>query len=152
MTIETRFKLIAINYLAGFFIIDLVSALPLQTIYNLVNKSQESKNLLVVRTLKVLRIVKIVKLRKYNSTVIDFISQYLPNKQIQKFILSLISICMLSHIFSGLMYQLAKSSNFDQDTWIGRMRDDQVDGGISFDGDYTQGGIRMYCLAIYWAA
>ena len=76
LTIETRFKLIAINYLAGFFIIDLVSALPLQTIYNLVNKSQESKNLLVVRTLKVLRIVKIVKLRKYNSTVIHFISQY----------------------------------------------------------------------------
>ena len=79
LTIETRFKLIAINYLAGFFIIDLVSALPLQSIYNLVNKSQ-SKNLLVVRTLKVLRIVKIVKLRKYNSTVIDLVSQYLPNK------------------------------------------------------------------------
>ena len=39
LTIETRFKLIAINYLAGFFIIDLVSALPLQSIYNLVNKS-----------------------------------------------------------------------------------------------------------------
>lgn len=78
LTLETRFKLIAINYLAGFFIIDLVSALPLQTIYNLVNK-QQSKNLLVVRTLKVLRIVKIVKLRKYNSTVTIFISQYLPN-------------------------------------------------------------------------
>ena len=38
LTLETRFKLIAINYLAGFFIIDFVSALPLQTIYNLVNK------------------------------------------------------------------------------------------------------------------
>lgn len=29
LTLETRFKLIAINYLAGFFIIDFVSALPL---------------------------------------------------------------------------------------------------------------------------
>ena len=29
LTLETRFKLIAINYLVGFFIIDLVSALPL---------------------------------------------------------------------------------------------------------------------------
>ena len=44
---------------------------------------------------------------------------------------------MLSHIFSGLMYQLAKSNNFDQDTWIKGMRDDQVKGVIKFDGDYT---------------
>lgn len=30
LTIETRFKFIAINYFAGFFLIDFVSALPLQ--------------------------------------------------------------------------------------------------------------------------
>lgn len=98
--LETRLKFIAINYLfGGFFIFDLIAAIPLEQIII----QEDDKDFSTFRMIKLLRLFKLIKLSKYNNRLRQMIKTSIDIR-----LVIAITICgLMSHISACLLYQSA---------------------------------------------
>ncbi|CAD8102523.1 unnamed protein product [Paramecium sonneborni] len=121
-------KIVLMNYLKGWFTVDLLSCLPLNYIMDSTiseNDNMNSKNIKLFKLLKLPRMYRLLKLIRF----ID-IMKYLGISEIMEFfqfnygfsrLLSLlISVCLVIHFSGCLWYYVAAFNDFDAQTWVSR--------------------------------
>lgn len=114
-------KIVLMNYLKGWFTVDLLSCLPLNYIMDSTiseNDNMNSKNIKLFKLLKLPRMYRLLKLIRF----ID-IMKYLGISEIMEFfqfnygfsrLLSLlISVCLVIHFSGCLWYYVAAFNDFD---------------------------------------
>ncbi|CAD8179140.1 unnamed protein product [Paramecium octaurelia] len=121
-------KIIFMNYLKGWFTVDLISCLPLNYVLDGVqaeNGNMKSQNIKLFKLLKLPRMYRLFKIIRF----IDMM-KYLGISEIMEFfqfnygfsrLLSLlISVCLVIHLSGCLWFYVAAFNDFDSYTWVSR--------------------------------
>jgi hypothetical protein len=140
---ECRFKQIALNYLAGWFFIDLLATLPTQ-LFQVDDTGQNRLARLgrlprLYRLTKILRLIKVLKSLTYNrhvSKIMNRINLTSGRMRIAKSVL-LAAFCV--HIIACFWFMQAKFVGLDPTTWVYRK------------GYVDQSDIMNYTYSVYWA-
>ncbi|KAH8055499.1 voltage-gated potassium channel [Aureococcus anophagefferens] len=152
-----------LNYVLGWFALDLVSSIPFDCITGSVLPSMQPAKLLkvakVAKVFKLLRLSKAMKIFKEGSPMADYADDVLFHSSTQtviKVISILVSASLLCHWLACLMALsgdgfLDNYSN-DEDDWLSLLRDggnpiDDWEGKSANDWDT----LSRYNAAIYWA-
>lgn len=146
--VKSRTKII-VNYLKSWFIIDVLSILPISTIMQPNSKKSANYSSLLriarlpklyrlVRLTKLFRMIKMVKkgnMNKFTKFIMDKI-KLTPN--MEKLLYFICGFLILNHCSACIWYLMAKLQNFSPDCWVTRM------GYI--DSDITE----IYIISFYW--
>lgn len=116
---EVDRKKIAINYLKGWFIFDIIAILPINYFFNEGGGVNDLARLArlprLYKLVKVFRIVKQTgKIKKYAAEVLQI------GMVVERGISFLLIIGITTHVFSCLWYFVAKWDNFGPDTWVAK--------------------------------
>lgn len=128
-TVEKSWKKILINYLKGWFFLDLVASFPFQVFevfgmnsgggkYNTLRKLARLPRLM--RIFRVLRIVKLIKVIKNNKGLQQLLDKISMNPGIMRLITTLVIISVCVHVYSCLWFLQAKMLGFFPDSWVYR--------------------------------
>lgn len=137
-----------INYLKGWFFLDLIASFPFQILdlvgfggnssqFNALRKLARLPRL--ARLIRVLRILKIVKVLRNNRSIQNFFDKISMNPGTMRLVTSLIAIGVIVHVFSCLWFLQAKMQDFYPDSWVVRT------GSMEEESNY------QYLKAIYWS-
>jgi hypothetical protein len=126
----TSVATIFLNYLNGWFLVDLISVFPFYLIENSMKLeegvgSQSGIFFLfrlpkLYRLIRLVRFVKITKLLNSNAFLQKFESIFNLNSGFLKLFTFFITITITCHIFSCVWYYMAKLDDFSPDTWVAR--------------------------------
>lgn len=142
---ETRLKYIAINYLTGWFVVDLLATIPTQVFE--VDGEQSDTNRLarlgrlprLYRLTKILRLVKVFKSLTYNRAFNKMTGKINLTSGRTRILKSVLVAFFLVHIIACFWFMQAKFNDFDMTTWVYRMN--VVD--MPF--------FMQYVYSVYWA-
>jgi hypothetical protein len=145
-TVEYRWKPILINYLKGWFFLDLIACFPFQLLdligfgqggqYNTMRKLVRLPRL--ARIFRVMRVFKLITMIKNNKTVQNFLEKLSMNPGIMRLITTLIFVSILVHVYACLWFLQSKWSEHDPDTWV-------------FRYDYVNELPKLqYIASVYW--
>lgn len=99
-------KIISNNYLTGWFIIDLLSVIPFDILFNLGNINKISRFTRIgkiSKLIKLTRIVRIAKIARVSSKLVKHLSHLLKiGASTERLILLLISFFALQHVIACL--------------------------------------------------
>ena len=99
-------KIISNNYLTGWFIIDLLSVIPFDILFNLGNINKISRFTRIgkiSKLIKLSRIVRIAKIARVSSKLVKHLSHLLKiGASTERLILLLISFFALQHVIACL--------------------------------------------------
>lgn len=121
---------IFLNYLNGWFLVDLISVFPFYLIENSMQLDEgigSNSGIFFLfrlpklyRLIRLVRFVKITKILNSSSFLQKFESIFNLNSGFLKLFTFFITIAITSHIFSCVWYYMAKLDNFNPDTWVAR--------------------------------
>jgi len=122
-------KILALNYLKSWFILDLIAVFPLDVIENVVIDNDQSSSKVrynfFLRLIRIPRLYRLVKIVKLNS-LFKFIRgnkalEWLElNSILMKLASFFIVVVTVVHIMACLWYFVARLDNNDPETWIAR--------------------------------
>ena len=106
-------KYIALNYIRGWFFIDLVSSTPLSFIDVEDTSAEDVDNVQIMRIFRLMRtwsrVVRMLKVLKMNQSIIDFQNNYEINPTYAKLLKGLIYSGVVTHLFSCGWYVYAQA-------------------------------------------
>lgn len=154
--LETRMKMIAVNYFQTWFPLDFLACIPFQYLepgsLNTGNSEQaassrdESGNLArlaklprMYKLLKIVRLFKLVRLMKYNRSINRILNLYNMNEGIKRLIQVLFWMLFLVHLMGCLFFLVAKFDEFRPATWV------------SQNGLIDTEPSRQYLFSVNWA-
>lgn len=112
-------KLIALNYLYGWFLFDFISVLPFGYFLRETKGLNELTRLM--RITRLYKMIKIFRLVKQSGKIQRYAQEMLKiGMVVERAIGFFFLIGITTHIFACLWYFLAKWNNFDPDTWVAR--------------------------------
>jgi hyperpolarization activated cyclic nucleotide-gated potassium channel 2 len=129
--VEDRLGKIVVNYLSGWFLLDLFACIPFQFIFNTEGGGGGKYNKLVrlarlprlYRLLRILRVFKIMKTMKQNNNFKKYFQWFRMNPGISRMLKVLILVIFLVHLTACFWYLTAKLDDFHPDTWVMRHQD-----------------------------
>ena len=146
-TLITNRRLISINYLKSWFVIDIVASFPYSILEMIQSNSSSVSSKSIVRVVKVPRIYRLLRISKLfkvmmhsGNNLFEKIRDYLGIKHSSMKLLTsalLIAICI--HVAACFWYYIAKLYNFDDTTWV--FQKQLLDAPAS----------SMYITCLYWA-
>jgi hypothetical protein len=142
-------RMIIINYLRGWFIIDSVSILPISyfmeggsttsKINNLTRIGKIPRLYRLLRLAKLMRMLKMVKRGNSSKITKFFLEKLKVNANTERLIYFILGFLALNHFFACLWYFVAKMQDLDPDCWVVRL-------GYT---DYPE--YEMYMISFYWS-
>ncbi|KRX02099.1 Cyclic nucleotide-binding protein [Pseudocohnilembus persalinus] len=139
--IESSFQKIAVHYLTGWFIIDLVAIFPFQHTLKKSKSSSYNKLFRLLRLPRLYRLTKILKLSQGGQdSILSKINDVLQmNIGVRKMLQILLMMVGMSHFAASFWYFLAKLDDYAEDTWVSRY------------GIIEQSYFSKYISSFYWA-
>lgn len=147
--VEVRHKKIALIYLAGWFWIDLVAAVPFQLLEKTWESSDTSDLKLarvtriprLYRIIRVLRLLKLFRLtKKRSATGFNIIQRlFAMTSAVSNMLWLCIILLFITHLVACLWYLQAKYTDFEDDCWVIK------------EGMYGQDVLSLYIVSFYWA-
>lgn len=156
-TYEYSLKKIAVNYLTGFFSVDLMASIPFTDLVGGAEEEVEAAgqqstggpkaNSLIklarlqrlYRLMRIIRIVKLLNVDNYSRSLSRTVSKYKIGNQISRMFKIVGLIMLTSHLFSCFFYMAAKFQDFSPATWV-------VSKGFENDNEF-----KLYQRAVYWS-
>ena len=137
------------NYLRSWFLLDLVSSLPLELIDVVLKAFSTSgddgsggssglKALRALRLVRLLRLLRLLKIQKYINQLEDALTINLNSLQLVKVVGG---ICYLMHLLGCAWFWLADNAPEGRETWITQYGLIPPDAGVWY----------LYSVSIYWA-
>ena len=127
-TFETNLKKISMNYLTGFFLIDLVASVPMNLFIgnNAEQKaSTNTTNLLKLarlqrlqKLMRIIRIVKLVNMDNYSEYISRWMVKMKISQSVRRVGKLMGSSLLLVHLFSCFFFMAAKFNDFSENTWV----------------------------------
>ncbi|CAI2381154.1 unnamed protein product [Moneuplotes crassus] len=112
-------RLIALNYLKGWFIFDIISILPIEYLIGDTRGLNDLARL--ARVLRMYKLVKIFRLVKQSGKIQKYAQEWLQIGMIvERSITFLFLIGITTHVFACIWYFLSKWYDFSHDTWVYR--------------------------------
>lgn len=137
-------KKICINYLTSWFILDLISVLPINQLtsgsftYNKITRiSRLPKLYRLVKLTKLLRITKASK-RNVNNVTKFFMEKLKINGNIKRLIVLILAFLLLNHLCACFWYFVAKLQDLSPDSWVVRL------------GYVDSSNFELYINSFYW--
>ncbi len=145
--LETSRRTIAINYLTGWFFIDVVASIPADLVESLILGSSQldTRVLRLARLPRLYRLIRATRLFKLSSifkegSLFGRLSEFF---QVNAGLLRLFSFMLVAvtciHIMGCFWYYFAKIDDLGPDTWVVRF-------GLQDSGNAT-----IYLASVYWA-
>lgn len=130
--IEMSLSRITVNYVTGWFFLDLIACLPFQLIFPTESQGDGGKyNKLIrlarlprlYRLLRILRLFKLLKSMKKNENFKVYFERFRKNPGISRMLKMLIMIIFLVHLTACFWFLSAKLEEFTDDTWVVRFEE-----------------------------
>ena len=139
-------KKIIYNYVSGWFIIDVISALPFHFIlndsfhiYNTIARLIRLPRILsLIRLFKLVRMVRLLKNKDSNSFTRFLLDIFKINANIERLIYFIFAFLLLNHLAACLWYWIAKIQDFNPDCWVTRL------------GYIDSSNFEIYIVSFYW--
>lgn len=152
--IEIKLRTIGINYLSGWFFLDVLATFPTQIFTSGLEGGTGSNKLLrlmrlprLYRLARLMRIFKILKMFKYNKKFNEWFGALKLQASHQKMLTLLLFGAFLIHLFACFWYLTAKFEEFGPGTWVARKG---LLGLSDFSSMYTA-TVQQYVESTYWA-
>lgn len=139
-------KRIVKTYLKTWFIIDLLSVLPINYFFQqttakynaLLRLSRIPKLYRLIRLTKLFRMIKILKKGNVNRVTKFFLEKLKVNANIERLIYFILAFLLLNHISACTWYFCAKLQDLDPDCWVMRL------------GYIDASNAEIYIVSFYW--
>jgi hypothetical protein len=141
--VKNRKKIVK-TYLKSWFIIDLVSVLPIQyftsasQFNNLTRIGRLPKLYRLLKLTKLFRMAKIVKRGNVNRVTKFFLEKLKVNANIERLIYFILAFLLLNHFSACIWYFMAKLQDLSPDCWVTRL------------GYIDSTNFEIYVVAFYW--
>ena len=135
------------TYLKGWFIVDVISILPIDLIVLAISSGQESGTFRVTRLFKLLRLLRLAKLLKLlrllrMGKVFDTLEEkFEMNRGVREALVLSINVLVVSHLTACGWYFLVTLEDNPRATWVFEY----------FGNDPTVGTSDLYVASLYWA-
>ena len=139
----TSWKLISSHYVQTWFIVDILSTLPID---KLIGDGSQTRSLKLIRVIRLVRLFKLVKLlRQKGSQESDEIVTV--NPIVLKISKLLITLVFIAHFFGCFFayLTLSDSNNYESDEYLSWWKTDGI------PTDISENKSKVYLSAIYWA-
>jgi hyperpolarization activated cyclic nucleotide-gated potassium channel 1 len=117
--IRTRREVFS-NYLRGWFLIDLISALPMENIFESIGNTGENKIVKLAKLPRITRLLSLTKMLKFFGYFIktDPLLVFEYNAGIVKLITMIISFVLMVHLMACVWSYIGVLEYDDPDNWI----------------------------------
>ena len=138
-------KKIIITYLETWFIVDLISVLPINEMtstsftYNKITRiSRLPKLYRLVKLTKLLRMTKMSTKGNVNKVTKFFLEKLKINANIERLIFFVLTFLLLNHLCACFWYFMAKLEDLSPDSWVVRL------------GYIDSSNFELYIISFYW--
>ena len=138
-------KKIIKKYLKSWFIIDIISVLPISYIFNpqgkysgLTKISKLPKLYRLVKLTKLLRITKMSSKGNLNKVTKFFMEKLKINANVERLFFFVLTFLLMNHLCACFWYFMAKIEDFSPDSWVVRL------------GYIDSSNIELYIISFYW--
>ena len=138
-------KKIIITYLKTWFIVDLVSVLPINQMtstsfaYNKITRiSRLPKLYRLVKLTKLLRMTRMTAKGNVNKVTKFFLEKLKINANIERLIFFVLTFLLLNHLCACFWYFMAKLEDLSPDSWVVRL------------GYVDSSNFELYIISFYW--
>ena len=138
-------KKIIKKYLKSWFIVDIISVLPISYIFNasgrfsgLTKISKLPKLYRLVKLTKLLRITKMSSKGNLNKVTKFFMEKLKINANVERLFFFVLTFLLMNHLCACFWYFMAKIEDFSPDSWVVRL------------GYIDSSNIELYIISFYW--
>ena len=138
-------KKIVKKYLKSWFIVDIISVLPISYIFNasgrfsgLTKLSKLPKLYRLVKLTKLLRITKMSSKGNLNKVTKFFMEKLKINANVERLFFFVLTFLLMNHLCACFWYFMAKIEDFSPDSWVVRL------------GYIDSSNIELYIISFYW--
>ena len=138
-------KKIIKKYLKSWFIVDIISVLPVSYIFNasgrfsgLTKISKLPKLYRLVKLTKLLRITKMSSKGNLNKVTKFFMEKLKINANVERLFFFVLTFLLMNHLCACFWYFMAKIEDFSPDSWVVRL------------GYIDSSNIELYIISFYW--
>ena len=138
-------KKIIKKYLKSWFIIDIISVLPISYIFNpsgrysgLTKISKLPKLYRLVKLTKLLRITKMSSKGNLNRVTNFFMEKLKINANVERLFFFVLTFLLMNHLCACFWYFMAKIEDFSPDSWVVRL------------GYIDSSNVELYIISFYW--
>ena len=133
------------KYLKSWFIIDIISVLPVSYFFNSSGKfsgltkiSKLPKLYRLVKLTKLLRITKMSSKGNLNKVTKFFMEKLKINANVERLFFFVLTFLLMNHLCACFWYFMAKIEDFSPDSWVVRL------------GYIDSSNIELYIISFYW--
>ena len=138
-------KKIIKKYLKSWFIVDIISVLPISYIFNrdgkfsgLTKISKLPKLYRLVKLTKLLRITKMSSKGNLNKVTKFFMEKLKINANVERLFFFVLTFLLMNHLCACFWYFMAKIEDFSPDSWVVRL------------GYIDSSNLELYIISFYW--
>ena len=133
------------KYLKSWFIVDIISVLPISYIFNQEGKyssltkiSKLPKLYRLVKLTKLLRITKMSSKGNLNKVTKFFMEKLKINANVERLFFFVLTFLLMNHLCACFWYFMAKIEDFSPDSWVVRL------------GYIDSSNLELYIISFYW--
>ena len=137
-------KKIVKKYLKSWFIVDIISVLPISYIFKqgkfsgLTKISKLPKIYRLVKLTKLLRITKMSSKGNLNKVTKFFMEKLKINANVERLFFFVLTFLLMNHLCACFWYFMAKIEDFSPDSWVVRL------------GYIDSSNLELYIISFYW--
>ena len=137
-------KKIIKKYLKSWFIIDIISVLPLNTVFKsgkfsgLTKISKLPKLYRLIKLTKLLRMTKMSSKGNLNRVTKFFMEKLKINANVERLFFFVLTFLLMNHLCACFWYFMAKIEDFSPDSWVVRL------------GYMDSSNLELYIISFYW--
>lgn len=130
--LETRAKVIVLNYIKTWLFIDLLTIIPYELIFT-------NNTFSFIKFIKFLKVFKFVRMFKYFNTIKDIAAKYDISIITLRLLVEAIAVVYLVHIAACIYYFIALVNDLGPDTWVAQKNIQDESNSVK------------YLYSVYWA-
>jgi len=137
-------KKIIKKYLQSWFIIDIISVLPLNNVFKsgkysgLTKISKLPKLYRLIKLTKLLRMTKMSSKGNLNRVTKFFMEKLKINANVERLFFFVLTFLLMNHLCACFWYFMAKIEDFSPDSWVVRL------------GYIDSSNVELYIISFYW--
>ncbi|KAH9100579.1 hypothetical protein Ae201684P_006775 [Aphanomyces euteiches] len=135
---------IARSYMRGWFVIDLASTIPFESIVNFISPSASTAELQstkILRGLRLMRLLKLVRIRKINAMIAQFEEKVFANQSVIALVKILLFLLFLAHLVACIWFYVGRINTYSWASVMGYLSPDDRKYLLSL----------QYLSSLYWA-